>query len=140
MKGLITAPMAIPAALIGYSITLILSVLFWIWFFDEPWEWDYFIPIVTSFFSLSMANSIAEEISSRSTAIVVLFIIAAYWVIVAVTNFVGDVQDIYSFILNEKRFEDVFFNYELTDIFLNPKIFAVTSVMAAMGQLDDKKN
>lgn len=137
MKGLITAPLVIPAALAGYAITVILSVLFWVWFFDKPWEWDYFIPIVTSVVSMSVAMGIAETFSSKTTSKVVLFIIAAYWVIFAVANFIGDVQDIFSFILHEKNFEEVFFSYDLVDIFLSPNILAVTSVMMAMGHLEE---
>lgn len=131
---------AIPAGLLAYMISVIILCSFFIRFFDKPQNWDYFIPIVTSFMAFVIADVTAEEISgNRKTAALVGLLIGIFWVVLVVADIFGNVSDfIHATIgLQDHKTDvgiwDVFLFY--FDAILSSKIFATVSAICAVGDL-----
>lgn len=135
---------AIPAALLAYVISVILLFLFFIWFFDKPANWDYFIPIVTSFVAFVISEVTAEEISGNSkVAALVGVLIGIFWVVLVVADIFGNISDIVHAISDPQNYKadvgiwDMFLFY--FDRILSSKIFATVSAICAVGALEEFK-
>ena len=140
MKSLI----AIPAALLAYVISVIMLCLFFVWFFDKPANWDYFIPIVTSFMAFVIAEATAEGMSgNHKVAALVGILIGIFWVIVVVADIFGNISDIIHAIISPQNYKpdvgiwDMFLFY--FDTILSSKIFATVSAICAFGELKEFK-
>ncbi len=138
------ALLSIPAALCAYVISVIILFLFFIWFFDKPQNWDYFIPIVTSFMAFVIAEATAEEISgNRKAAALVGLLIGIFWVVLVVADIFGIVSDFIHMIIGSQNHKvdvgvwDMFLFY--FDTILSSKIFATVSAVCAFGELQEFK-
>lgn len=135
---------AIPAGLLAYVISIIIIFMFFIWFFDKPTNWDYFIPIVTSFMAFIIAEFTAEEISgNRKVAALVGILIGGFWVVLVVADIFGNISDFIHVIIGSKEYKndvgiwDMFLFY--FDTILSSKIFATVSAICAAGSLQEFK-
>ncbi len=135
---------AIPAGLLAYVISVIILCSFFIWFFDKPQNWDYFIPIVTSFMAFVIAEATAEEISgNHKVASLVGILIGIFWVVLVVADIFGNVSDFIHAIIGSQDHKtdvgvwDVFLFY--FDAILSSKIFATVSAICAAGDLQEFK-
>ena len=90
---------AIIGALAMYFVSFVLVWMFWSWFFKEPWEWDNFISLATSVISLLVALGTSVGIDSPSdapfplSARIVSYLIAVFWVVMFISEFVVDIDD-----------------------------------------------
>ena len=133
---------AIPAGLLAYVISVIILCSFFIWFFDKPTNWDYFIPIVTSFVAFAIAVGTVEEISgNHKTAALVGLMIGIFWVVLVVADIFGNISDMIHPIMDPKNYKnevgamDMFLFY--FDRILSSKIFATVSAICAVGSLEE---
>ena len=138
------ALVAIPAALLAYIISVMLLLLVFICFFDKPANWDYFIPIVTSFVAFVIAEVTAEEISGNSqVAALVGVLIGIFWVVLVVADIFGNISDIVHAISDPQNYKadvgvwDMFLFY--FNRILSSKIFATVSAICAVGALEEFK-
>ena len=135
---------AIPAGLLAYVISVIILCSFFIWFFDKPQNWDYFIPIVTSFVAFVIAEMTAEEISgSHKVAAFVGFLIGSFWVVLVVADIFGNVSDIIHAIIGSQDHKNDVGAWEMFlfyfDRILSSKIFATVSAICASGSIKEIK-
>lgn len=135
---------AIPAGLLAYVISVIIFCSFYIWFFDKPQNWDYFIPIVTSFMAFVIAEVTAEEISgNHKAAALVGLLIGIFWVVLVVADIFCNVSDFIHAIIGSQDHKndvgawDMFLFY--FDSILSSKIFATVSTICAVGSLREFK-
>lgn len=131
---------SVPVALLCYVISVVVILAFCNWFFDNPREWTYAIPIITSSCSLAIACYVAEEkLSSKTGAKLTAVIVATFWILFVIVDISGDLNDIVA-VLAGKNLEpdalDVIMMY--VDVLLNSKIFAVVSCLLAAGQINSK--
>lgn len=136
--------LSIPAALLTYVISVILLFLFFVWFFDKPQNWDYFIPIVTSFVAFVIAEVTAAEISgNHKAAALVGLLIGIFWGVLVVADIFGNVSDFIHAIIGSQDHKNdvgawnVFLFY--FDSILSSKIFATVSAICAVGSLEEFK-
>lgn len=132
------AILGVLAGMAAYVVAIILSFLFFIWFFDKPADWPYFIPIATALISISTAVGTADEVSGGKKAGAFLAIlIAGMWIVFVVVDVVGDVSDI----LRAEHGEVGTFEIFMAgfDTFLSSKIFAVVSFFVAASSLEESR-
>lgn len=132
------AILGVLAGMAAYVVAIILSFLFFIWFFDKPADWPYFIPIATALISISTAVGTADEVSGGKKAGAFLAIlIAGMWIVFVVVDVVGDVSDI----LRAEHGEVGTFEIFMAgfDKFLSSKIFAVVSFFVAASSLEESR-
>lgn len=132
--------LSVPIAILCYVVSVVVILIFCNWFFDNPKEWSYAIPIITASGSLALAYDIAKEkLSSKTGAKITAFIISAFWVFFVIIDMSGSINDIIS-VLAGKNIEpdamDVIIFY--VDILLNSKIFAIVSCLFTVGELNSK--
>ena len=137
------AILGILAGMVVYVISIFLVFLFFVWFFDKPEEWSYFIPIATAIVSIGCATGTADEVSDgKKSGALLTILIAGMWVVFVVVDVVGDVSDILYAIVGSYEqgeagaFEIFMFGF---DRLLSSKIFAVVSVLVACGSLEELK-
>lgn len=121
-------------ALSGYVISLVLIVTFWYWWFDKPLEWRYFISITSSLASIVVASGILSEYSNDKRILVILLtIIATFWILYVLVDILGFLQDIYDVLTNHRSnntgtMEIIMY---IVDEIISSKIFAVVSGLVA---------
>ena len=137
------AILGVLAGMAAYVVAIILSFLFFIWFFDKPAEWPYFIPIATALISISTAVGTADEVSGGKKAGAFLAIlIAGMWIVFVVVDVVGDVSDILRAIAGRYEHGEVgAFEIFMAsfDALLSSKIFAVISFLVAASSLEESR-
>ena len=127
VKGLIYA-------LLGYVVSLALIVLFWYWWFDKPLEWRNFISIASALISIGVAYGILSEYSNDKRILVILLtIIATFWILYVLVDILGFLQDIYDVLTNQRSnntgtMEIIMY---IVDEIISSKIFAVVSGLVA---------
>ncbi|WP_019543838.1 hypothetical protein [Selenomonas bovis] len=132
------AILGVLAGMAAYVVAIILSFLFFIWFFDKPADWPYFIPIATALISISTAVGTADEVSGGKKAGAFLAIlIAGMWIVFVVVDVVGDVSDILRAEHDEAGIFEIFMAG--FDTFLSSKIFAVVSFFVAASSLEESR-
>lgn len=129
----------VPVGLVVYCLAVVLIFVFWCWFFDNPQEWDWFIPIVTSSFSLAIVCSFIEDkFKSYLSNVIISGLVAAFWICFVVVDVYGTVE---SFITGDFSMDNVDVLMFYLDKLLSSKIFAVMSVIMFFGNLGEyKKN
>ena len=130
MKTLI----GVPVGLIIYVISVVSILAFCLWSFEKPQEWQTAIPIITSLFSITIANFVAEDKFSKASGAVVSWIVAAFWIAFVVIDIKGDIQDIIGFFQGKTpTMDEMDIVMFYVDGVLNAKIFAVVSGLWAFG-------
>ena len=131
---------SVPIAILCYVVSVVVILIFCNWFFDNPKEWSYAIPIITASGSLALACDIAKEkLKSKTGAKITALIISLLWILFVIVDISGSINDIIN-VLAGKNIEpdamDVIIFY--VDILLNSKIFAIVSCLFTAGELNSK--
>ena len=127
---------AVPIGLVAYVISLVLFLIFFLWFFDKPNEWSIVIPTLTSLFALSIAMAAAETNGGKGTGRTVAFIVAFFWAAFVVIDLLSGASDIIQIITGRGFFDlndDTSVLMTLIDGAWSSKVCAVVSFIMASG-------